>query len=136
MNLRKLEERDLEAVRRLRNSNRSAFFDQREITAEQQRRWFAGLPAKPVKFYVLEVGQQVIGTVSLTSCDEGIEVGNITLDDNYRGHGHMTSAIGQLMKEKGRYFAKILAENTASQRLFARSGFAETYRTFECTVED
>lgn len=130
MRVRPLKETDLEAVRRLRNADRAAFFDSREISPEDQRRWFAELPAS-VSFYVLEEEGEVIGAVSLTDQGpDGIEVGNVLLDRCYRGRGLMTAAIRDLCAGPARYFARILPGNTASQSLFGRVGFTESYRTY------
>ena len=43
MGIRLLAKDDLEIVRQLRNGSRDAFFDDREISAEQQAQWFERL---------------------------------------------------------------------------------------------
>ena len=73
MRLRRLAATDLERVRQLRNASRNAFFDSREISAEEQQAWFARLSEKPVEFYVIEDDGQVVGTVSVTDTTNGKE---------------------------------------------------------------
>ena len=87
MHLRPLAESDLETIRLLRNRYREAFFDDREISADAQRRWFDALPQKPVEFYVIEDEGRVVGTVSVTTTTDGKEVGNLLLDASCRGRG-------------------------------------------------
>ena len=105
MTLRPLSAEDLETVRRLRNDNRDHYFDSREITPEQQARWFAALAGKPVRFYVIEEGGAVVGTISVTDTPDGREIGNLVLDAAYRGRGLMTAAVTQLISDGADYFA-------------------------------
>jgi RimJ/RimL family protein N-acetyltransferase len=123
MQLRLLERRDLETVRELRNRNREWFFDDREVTAERQREWFESLARKPVRFYVIEEDGRVVGTISVTEMPEGREIGNLLLDDAYRGRGLMSRAIEQLTEEPGTYFALLKPDNASSLRVFERLGF-------------
>jgi len=121
--LRPLTADDLETVRQLRNANRHAFFDDREISAEDQRRWFQRLPGRPVRFMVIELDQRVVGTISVAETSAGKEIGNLVLDPRYRGRGIMRRAVEQLTAEPGRYLAEIKADNEPSQRVFAAAGF-------------
>jgi len=121
--LRPLTADDLETVRRLRNANRHAFFDDREISAEDQRRWFERLPERPIRFMVIELDQRVIGTISVAETSAGKEIGNLILDPQYRGRGIMSQAVAQLTVDPGRYVAEIKADNEPSQRVFAAAGF-------------
>ena len=123
LRLRPLTADDLETVRQLRNANRHAFFDDREISAEDQRRWFERLPARPVQFMVIEFDQCVIGTISVAETSAGKEIGNLILDPQYRGRGIMRQAVEQLTVEPGRCLAEIKADNEPSQRVFAAAGF-------------
>src|SRR5688572_1398420 len=123
MRIRPLTRDDLETVRDLRNANRHAFFDDREISAEEQARWFERLSERPVKFYVIEKDGRVIGTISLTETREGREVGNLVLDPAYRGQGIMRHAVEQLCAEPGTYFAEVKAGNDPSLRVFTATGF-------------
>lgn len=129
MKLRRLVADDLEVVRKLRNDNRAAFFDDATISAEAQQRWFARLNERPVAFYVIEVDGAVVGTISITDTSEGREIGNLVLDRNHRGRGLMTEAIRELTREPGRYFAMIKPGNQPSLAAFDRAGFqAEAVR--------
>lgn len=121
--LRLLTADDLETVRQLRNANRHAFFDDRETSVEDQRRWFERLAQRPVRFMVIELDERVIGTISVAETSAGTEIGNLILDPQYRGRGIMRRAIEQLTVEPGRYVAEIKAANEPSQRVFAAAGF-------------
>ena len=123
MILRPLAAGDLEAVRRLRNQSRDAFFDTAEISAEQQARWFANLKGRAVRFFVIEEGGEVVGTISVTETGRGREIGNLVLDHRYRGRGLMTEAVRELTVEPGNYFAEVKPGNQQSLAVFERAGF-------------
>ena len=126
MTLRPLAAGDLEAVRRLRNQDREAFFDTAEISAEQQARWFANLTGRAVRFLVMEEDGEVIGTISVTDTDRGSEIGNLALDHRYRGRGLMTEAVRQLTEAPGDYFAEVKPDNHPSLAVFERAGFTRS----------
>jgi RimJ/RimL family protein N-acetyltransferase len=127
LHLRLVEERDLETVRGLRNRNRRWFFHDAEISSEQHAQWFAGLVGGPTRFYVIEEDGLVVGTISVTETGDGKEVGNLVLDDRYRGRGLMHRALAQLCAEPGTYFARVKPDNADSLRVFAKAGFAAEY---------
>lgn len=131
MLLRLIEERDLEAVRDLRNRNREWFFDDREVTAEEQHVWFASLHSRRIAFYVIEQDGDVVGTISVAEQAGGHEVGNLTLDERYRGRGLMADALAEACHEPGTYFARVKTENEASLRVFERAGFDARYLYLE-----
>lgn len=131
MRVRSIEERDLEVVRDLRNRNRDWFFDAREVSAEQHRAWFEALPNRRIRFYVIEEDDDVVGTLSVTDTSEGREVGNLVLDDAYRGRGLMARALELVCTEPGPYFAYVKPDNEASRRLFERAGFGARHIHFE-----
>jgi RimJ/RimL family protein N-acetyltransferase len=122
--LRPIEERDLDAVRRLRNANRQWFFYDREVTPEQHRAWFDGLGDGPMRFYVMEEDGEVVGTVSVKDTPDGTEFGNLIVDDRYRGHGLALQTLEELTSEPGIYFSNILPENAASIGALQRVGFS------------
>src|SRR5262249_35837127 len=124
MQLRPIERRDLEIARRLRNENRDAFLDNREISPEQQQTWFEGLAAMPVRFFVIEDAGVVVGTISITDRGAFNEMGNITLDTASRGRGLMRAAIDELTRAPGQYFAEVKCHNEPSLRAFRATGFA------------
>lgn len=138
MRLRPSEQRDLDRIRELRNRNRCWFFDDREISAEEQRQWFASLGERGVCFYVIEEDERIVGTISVTTTPDGSEIGNLILDDDYRGRGLMTRAVRELIAEPGVYFARVKPDNEASLDVFRRAGFAATYIRLdvETTVRD
>jgi RimJ/RimL family protein N-acetyltransferase len=129
MHLRPLEERDLEFVRELRNRNREWFFDDQEITADAQRRWFDSLKDRPIRFYVIEEEAIAVGTVSLKDTPEGLEVGNFLLDDRYRGRDLMRQAVEQLTATPGRYVSHVKAGNERSLRVLQKTGFTLASKT-------
>jgi RimJ/RimL family protein N-acetyltransferase len=123
MQLRRIEERDLDAVRRLRNVNRQWFFFDGEVTTEQHRSWFAALDEGPMRFYVMEEQGEIVGTVSVKDTPEGTEFGNLIVDDRYRGQGFALQALSELTSESGTYFSNILPDNAASIAALQRVGF-------------
>lgn len=134
MKIKKLNQEHLEPLRKLRNESREWFFNKDFITQEQQQVWYASIKnSKKVKFYIIEVGNQVAGSLSLTKTKEGIEIGNVLLDGNLRGKGIMTKVVNKLIKnkDKSKFYARILLENINSQNLFSRCGFVKTAYVME-----
>ena len=125
MRLRRLTADDLERVRELRNASRHAFFDSREISAVEQRSWFDRLVHKPVAFYVIEEEGQVVGTISVSDTAKGCEIGNLVLDERFRGRGLMRRAVEQLTAAPGTYYAEIKADNDPSRAVFRETGFVD-----------
>src|SRR5579864_5763665 len=111
MPLRPIESRDLDIIRRLRNNNRSAFLDDREISLDEQQQWFAGLAARPVRFFVIEENNAVVGTISVTDRGQFKEIGNLLLDPAARQRGLMRAAVEQLTRDPGRYYAEVKSHN-------------------------
>jgi RimJ/RimL family protein N-acetyltransferase len=135
MRLRPVEERDLEVVRELRNRNRDWFFQDDEITPEQHAAWFASLASRRQRFYVIEQGDRVVGTISVTERNEGNEVGNLVLAEEFRGSGLMTRAVENVLREPGRYFARVKPDNEASLAVFRRAGFRGAYVELERRID-
>lgn len=123
MRLRPIEERDLERVRELRNRDRHRFFTTHEISVGDHRRWFESLASMQSTFYVIELDEVVVGTISVTERPDGREIGNLVLDEAYRGRGLMTAAVLELCSAPGRFFALVKPDNVDSLRVFERSGF-------------
>lgn len=123
MHLRPIEAADLETIRALRNRYRQWFFDNREITRETHTRWFKALATKPIDFFVIEDDGRVVGTISVTTSADGMEIGNLLLDPECRGRGIMRHAVAELTAEPGRYVAHVKNGNTPSERVFLASGF-------------
>lgn len=127
MRLRPIEERDLDAVRRLRNANRNWFFFSDEVTPEQHRRWFDSLPGSATRFYVMEENGAVVGTVSVKDMPEGTEFGNLIVDDAHRGKGFAQQALNELTSKPGTYYSNILPGNEASIGALERAGFSTAH---------
>lgn len=134
MELRPLEERDLEAVRELRNDNRRWFFHDAEISSEQHRHWYAALADAPVRFYVIVEDDEVVGTISATDTPEGVEIGNLVVRRTHRGRGLMRRAIDEVTSAPGRYYARVKSDNADSLRVFERGGFETAYLVLEKDV--
>jgi RimJ/RimL family protein N-acetyltransferase len=124
MQLRPLASGDLDTIRRLRNANREWFFDNREVSAAQQATWFENLGGRGAAFYVIEDQGEVVGTISLTTRDGGIEIGNLILDEAARGRGLMRRAVADLTTTPGDYFADVKIANERSANVFRAAGFS------------
>jgi RimJ/RimL family protein N-acetyltransferase len=124
MRLRPLTRADLEIVRLLRNQNRDAFFDAREIAADRQIAWFETLPPTSA-FFVIEEDHRVVGTISVKEQPDGREVGNLLLDPAYRGRGLMRQAVEQVTARPARYFTEVKPDNRPSLNVFRAAGFSE-----------
>lgn len=133
MKIKKLKQEYLEPLRKLRNSNREWFFNKDFVTPEKQQEWYESISrTKKIRFYIIEIENQVVGSLSLTKTREGVEIGNILLDDTFRGQGIMTKVIQKLIKnKKNKFYARILLENLNSQNLFKRCGFVKTAYVME-----
>ena len=113
---------DLEKCRELRNANRAWFSDPGIISKERHEAWYNSIKDHYF-FNVIELDGVVIGTVSC-KYDQGMtEIGNLTLDENYRGNGYMTEAVKGLIREDNVYFGRTLPHNIKSQKVFERLGF-------------
>ena len=111
MKVRPIEITDLEAVRVLRNAERRWFFEDHEITPDEQLRWFETLDRTTTQFYVIEVCERVVGTVSVTNREDGRELGNYVLHPEFRGQGIGHAAVDAVTAEPGVYYALVKAEN-------------------------
>jgi RimJ/RimL family protein N-acetyltransferase len=131
--LRPIEAADLERVRELRNANSEWFFSAAEISREQQQEWFAQLRARRVRFYVIEEDGRVVGTISVTEGPDWYEVGNLLLDEEYRGQGLMGRALERVLDASGRYYALVKPENLASLEVFRKAAFEPVYVRLERT---
>lgn len=134
MEMRPLQEHDLEVVRQLRNANRAAFFHSDVISVEEQRRWYTRLQALPLRFFVIEEDDHVIGTISISASGSPKEIGNIIIDEAYRRRGLMRRAIEELTADAGDYICRVRPENEASLITLSRSGFVPAYVTLVKTT--
>ena len=122
---------DLEFCRALRNAFRHRFLSTDIVTREMQAEWFKQLELRSnVKFLLIFHKSLRVGTVSLTTHDTGIEVGNVCIDPRYQGKGIASVAIESLINPGilpgVTYFARIQSDNEPSQNLFRKLGFLQT----------
>lgn len=123
MKIRLIEEKDLPVCRKLRNDNRHWFYDCGPVSEERHRAWYNHVKDKH-EFYVIEEDGKVIGTISSKKVGlSAYEIGNLTLDEEYRGRGLMTEAVKLMMNTYFDYYATTLPENVKSQAVFLRAGF-------------
>jgi RimJ/RimL family protein N-acetyltransferase len=120
--LRPVQFGDLDKCRELRNKNRKWFGDDGIISESRHIAWYKSIKDN-FSFYVIELEGVVIGTISANEENGAIEIGNLTLDENYRGHGYMTKAAQKLIRPDGVYVGRTLPENINSQKVFERLGF-------------
>lgn len=103
--------KDIEWARKLRNTNRQYFINQRTITRKQQEEWF-----KSVKnFFIIWVGNKRVGTISI---NDG-EIGNVFIIEEYRGQGIFKKATELL----GGTRLEIRANNKHALRVYKKLGF-------------
>lgn len=122
MEIRPIEFKDLDKCRDLRNKNRKWFGDDGIVTESRHLGWYNSIK-NTFSFYVIEVDGVVVGTISANE-DHGVtEIGNLTLDENYRGKGYMTQAAKKLIRPDEVYIGRTLPHNVASQKVFERLGF-------------
>ena len=138
MKIKRIKEKHLESLRKIRNANREWFFNKDIISQESQLSWYKSIKDNAkIKFYIIEIDEEVAGSLSLTKTKSGIEIGNILLDDRFRGKGIMTEAIKKIIKNKNKkFYARIILENTASQNLFERCGFVKSAYILELNVKN
>lgn len=114
---------DLEFLRVLRNRNRQWFFDDREITPQDQATWFDRLATDSrCRFFVVAEQGRPLGTLSLTDRGEAVELGNLLLEEERRGLGIIEYACRVVMKPHVRYIARVKADNQPSRRLLEKLG--------------
>lgn len=123
--LRPITHDDIEFARVMRNLNRHSFVDNREVSPEQQEKWFAALQSKPhVDFRIIWLDGVRVGTMSVTTHPDGSrEIGNGTVHDDYRGRGIATAAESALSDPNVRCWGTYFADNPAAAVVMRRSGF-------------
>ena len=131
MILSPIEHTDLPFCRALRNMFRWSFLTTEIITPQQHHEWFRNLQQHDnVDFLVIFQKSLRVGTVSLTTHNTGIEVGNVCVDPKYQGKGIASCAIESLINPRVLpgvpYFARIRPDNQPSQHLFRKLGFQQT----------
>jgi len=102
--LRGITEDDLEFARQIRNANRDMFFYSKEITEEDQKRWwktYLSTPREKYTLYIIWLGDKRIGTTSLSKIPDGYEFGNNIILDEYRGCGYFREVFQEIMRIVG-----------------------------------
>jgi ribosomal protein S18 acetylase RimI-like enzyme len=85
---------DLEDLRRWKNDNREAFFFEGTISAEDQKRWYAGyLERADDVMFVVESGGEKAGCIGARLDGDEVDVYNVIADTAYRGKGLMKTAV-------------------------------------------
>jgi RimJ/RimL family protein N-acetyltransferase len=123
---------DTEYLRRLRNSQRKNFFDQRLVSDHEQQRWWTRYQYDPMlSMGTICMNNRPIGFFSIRlivtgSPFEVYEIGNLLLDPEYQGRGIMLEAL-ELMNCKATqpafWVAHVKPGNKASLRMFEKAGF-------------
>lgn len=116
-------EQDVEALRRLRNCCRLFMTrDQRRITVERQRAWWAGRPPD-LKAYLISLGPSAVafGVIREESGRWWISLG---IESGYRGRGIGTAIYRFLIAQSPEPpWIEVRADNVPSLRAAARAGF-------------
>ena len=77
----------------------------------------------------------MVGTISLSARGRDVfEVGNLILDERYRGQGLMRAAVEQLTLAPGTYIAEVKIGNEPSFAVFRATGFSESAVTLRKDV--
>ena len=134
VNLRPIEEKDIEWLRESRNKYKDHFFDSSEISYEQQRMWYSSYKeAGTDRMYIIELKDATpIGTIAIYDIDIGrrmAKFGRFLLIEDYRGKGYAEEAAKlcvdiaindmRLFKLK----VEVFLENLDAIAIYARTGF-------------
>jgi len=133
--LKEIAEDDLEFARQLRNDNREMFFYSKEISEEDQKRWwnnYKSTPREKYTFYIIWLGDKRIGTTSLSKIPDGYEFGNNIILDEYRGRGYFREVFQEALRIVGdaTLVAYVLHSNTHMKEVYRR------FRLFEYPTPD
>lgn len=148
VDLRPLEEKDIEMIRDWRNKNKDHFFDAGEISKDQQRQWYekyVDSAGRDYMFIIQAKDGTPIGTVALYNInviERNAELGRVLLLEEYRGHGYSEAAVKMVIElafEKMRLWkikVSVHLDNIDAIAVYARAGFKTTTRPIlllECT---
>jgi len=132
INLKPLEEKDIETTRTWRNKYSDKFFDSSYITKEQQRQWYERFKETHDYFFIIQLKDKTpIGTISLYNINIGDRtavLGRFLLLDEHRHHGYAEEAVGMVidMAERMGLFkikVEVHLENIDAIAIYARAGF-------------
>lgn len=151
IDLRPLEEKDVEMIRDWRNRYKDHFFDAGEISKEQQRQWYdryRDSVGKDNMFIVQLKDGTPIGTIALYNVDvvnRIAELGRVLLLEEFRGHGHSEAAVKMVLElafgkmKLWKVKVAVHLDNIDAIAVYARAKFKTTTRPIvllECTNHD
>lgn len=140
VDLRPLEEKDIEMVRDWRNKYKEHFFDAGEISKDQQRQWYekyADSAGRDYMFVIqLKDGTQ-IGTIALYNIniiERNAELGRVLLLEEFRGHNYSEAAVKMVLElafgkmKLWKVKISVHLDNIDAIAIYARAGFKTTTR--------
>lgn len=140
IDLKPLEEKDIEMIREWRNKYKEHFFDAGEISKDQQRQWYEKYRDSAGKDYMFIIQFKEgtpIGTIALYNiaiAERIAELGRVLLLEEFRGHGYAEMAVKMVLElafEKIKLWkVKVSAhwDNLDALAIYARAGFKTTTR--------
>lgn len=145
--LRKAEPSDSAKVFEWRNHPdvRRYFFDAKPLERASHERWFAGVLKNPTRHFFIAVNEAGEG-VGVLRLDESPD-GQCAEVDIYVAPGQHGKGWGLRILNEGalwarantrltRLQARVIVENTASLKVFAKSGFRPVYQVFEKNLKE
>lgn len=123
----KLQKKDLEYARKLRNKNKEYCFTLHTVSKEEQLKWFKGLEKQHIEVFLIYVNGNVAGTFSLWYNDEHEYEGlnHIILEDKFRNKGIFQLLMKRIRKEftPKRFEIYTLITNLRAIRAYEKAGF-------------
>lgn len=113
---------DIRFATALRNQNRHAFFDDRQVGLADSRDWFYRHRWER-DFYIIWVDQSRAGTIAVQHLKECEFLQNLCVHPNFRGCGLARWAIIQLMKPNRFIIAQVKPDNKHVIRMYEELGF-------------
>ena len=133
INLRPIEQKDMDMLRSWRNRYSDSFGDGGIITKEQQRKFYDRYQESQTdRMFVVELKDGTpIGSIALyniSSPDRTADVGRVILIEEYRGHGYAEEAVKMVVKladDMRLYKTRVWAflDNMDAISIYARAGF-------------
>lgn len=119
LRLRAISARDLEDLRYWKNANRQAFFTKKELSPEDQAKWYAGYNDRADDWmFVVEAGALRAGCLGFRVTGEAADIYNVIAAPEARGKGLMKRAMALLCSyvkdhRASRLEAKVVRGNPA-----------------------
>lgn len=146
VNLRGLEEKNIEMLRGWRNENRKFFFNSEIITKDQQKNWFAGYEQKRDDYvFIIEAPKEVpVGSVSLYHIDlskKTAEYGRIMIAKKHKRKGYGEDATKVLISYGfskmglNEIYLEVIKSNDRAINLYKKLGFTITEEYTENGIE-